>query len=393
MDELHFTNLLIIVAVAFAAPLALGLVPRLMIPAVVLEIVLGIAIGPSGLGWVQSDEPVRVLALLGLAWLLLLAGLEIDLHKLKGRPLKLAALGFGATLVLAAIAAEALHAAGLAEEPLLVAIILTATSLGIVVPLLEDRDLASTPFGQLVIAAGSIADFGAIILLSLFFSEEATGIDTKLVLLGIFAAAVAIIALTLFGAERSMQISAALVRLQDTTAQIRIRGAFLLLVGFAALAEHLGLEVILGAFAAGVILSAVDRDRAMTHTDFRAKLSAAGFGVFIPVFFVDIGLNFDLDALTSSAGAIVRVPLFLLAILAVRGLPALLYRREVGTSRALAAGLLQATTLPFIAAATMIGLSLDAIGSENAAALVAAGLLSVVLFPVLAARRLEAADA
>src|SRR5262249_22242928 len=153
-------------------------------------------------------------------------------------------------------------------------------------------------------------DFGAIILLSLFFSKEATGTDTKLVLLGIFALAIGLVVAVIFGAARSMRISAALVRLQDTTAQIRVRGAFVLLVGFGALAEHLGLEVILGAFAAGVILSAVDRDRAMTHPEFRIKLTAAGFGVFIPVFFVNTGLSFDLHALTSSAGTIARVPLF-----------------------------------------------------------------------------------
>jgi len=389
VSDLHFTNLLIVVVAGFAAPLALGLVPRFKLPAVVLEIVLGIVIGPAVLDWAQPDEPVRVLALIGLAWLLLLAGLEIDLEQLRGRALKLASAGFGISMVLAGGAALILHAGGLAEKPLLVAIILTATSLGIVVPLLEDRHEAGTPFGQLVIAAGSIADFGAIILLSLFFSREATGTGTKLVLLGAFAAAIAAVIAVLFGAARSMRISAALVRLQDTTAQIRVRGAFVLLVGFAALAEHLGLEVILGAFAAGVIVSAVDRDRAMTHPEFRTKLSAAGFGVFIPVFFVYTGMNFDLDALTSSAGTIARVPLFLLAILVVRGLPAMLYRSEIGTRRAVAAGLLQATTLPFIAAATMIGLSLHAIRPDNAAALVAAGLLSVVFFPALAGRELQ----
>ena len=393
MTELHFTNLLIVVAVGFCAPLLVALVPWLKVPAVVFEIVLGIVIGPAGFGWVEADEAVQVMALLGLGWLLFLAGLEIELDRLRGAVLNRAAVGFVVSLALAAGVALALHAAGYAEKPLLVAIILSATSLGIVVPVLQDRGESGTTFGQLVIAAGSIADFGAILLLSLFFSRESGGTGATAVLLGLFALAAALIVAVLVSARHSMRLGGALLRLQDTTAQIRVRGAFVLLVGFAALAEHLGLEVILGTFAAGVIVSAIDRDQMMTHPEFRTKLTAAGFGVFIPVFFVSVGLKFDLDALTSSGSTIARVPVFLAAILLVRGLPALLYREVIGPRRAVAAGLLQATSLPFIAAATMIGLDLGVISAENAAAFVAAGLMSVVLFPALAARVLSAPEA
>src|SRR5204862_411394 len=144
--------------------------------------------------------------------------------------------------------------------------------------------------------------FGAIILLTLFFSGKAsTGTTTKVILLGGFALVVALLAYALVRAERSRRISQVLVRLQDTTAQIRVRGAFALLIGFAALAEQLGLETILGAFAAGAVVSVIDRDERMTHPQFRLKLEAVGFGVFIPVFFVTSGLQFNLDALTSSA--------------------------------------------------------------------------------------------
>ena len=153
------------------------------------------------------------------------------------------------------------------------------------------------------------------------------------------------------GVERSRTIARELVRLQDTTAQIRVRGAVVLMIAFVALAETLGLEVILGAFAAGAILTLVDRDQAMTHPLFRRKLEAIGFGVFIPVFFVTTGLNFDLDALFGSTKALVMVPIFLAALLAVRGIPALLYRQLVGGRRATIAGILQATSLPFIVAA------------------------------------------
>jgi Kef-type K+ transport system membrane component KefB len=247
--------------------------------------------------------------------------------------------------------------------------------------------------GQLVIAAASIADFGAVILLSLFFSREATSTTTKLVLLGGFALVAAAFLLGILGAKRSQRLAGALVRLQDTTAQIRVRGAFLLLVGFVALAERLGLEVILGAFLAGAVLSLVDRDREMTHPAFRAKLEAVGFGVFIPIFFVTSGIVFDLEALFESAATAARVPLFLAALLAVRALPALLYRPLLGPRDVAVAGLLQATSLPFIVAASMIGVDLGLLDQATAAALVAAGLLSVLLFPLVALTLLRRGDA
>jgi Kef-type K+ transport system membrane component KefB len=380
----HFTNLLIVVAAAFAAPLALGLVPALKLPSVVLEIVAGILLGPSVLGWVEVDQAVEVLATIGLAFLLFLAGLEIEFHKLRGRPLVLASLGYALSFVVALVGSWLLDAAGLAQSPLLVAIILTATSLGIVVPVLKDAGEIETGFGQLVVAAASIADFGAIVVLSLFFSREATGTGTKLLLLGSLAVLAAAIGVVVAGAERWSRLTAVFARLQDTTAQIRVRGAFVLLVGFAAIAEHLGLEVILGAFIAGAVLTIVDRDRTMTHPQFRLKLEAAGYGIFVPVFFVTSGVRFDLNALTSSASTLARVPLFLGALLLARGVPAILYRSTVGMRRTVVAGLLQATSLPFIVAATQIGMQLGKISEANGAALIGAGILSVILFPLLA---------
>ena len=182
------------------------------------------------------------------------------------------------------------------------------------------------------------------------------------------------------------------MRLQDTTAQIRVRGAIVLLVGFAAAAQQLGLEVILGTFAAGAILSLADPDRAMTHPDFRRKLEAIGFGVFIPIFFVTSGVRFDLDALAGSGSALAMVPLFLAALLVVRGIPALLYRRLLDRRETLVAGLLQATSLPFLVAATAIGRELGLIGAGEGAALVGAGLLSVLVFPAAGLALLRAVD-
>src|SRR4051794_11033632 len=374
-------NLLLVMAVAFTAPLLLGLFPRLQLPSVVLEIVAGIVIGPSVLGWVEVDQAVQAVALIGLAFVLFLAGLEIEFGKLRGPVLRLTALAFVESFAIALASALCLKAGGLVATPLLVAIILCATSLGVLVPVLKDAGEIASTFGQLIIAAASIADFGAIILLSIFFSGEGDTGSTLLLLGSLFALAVVVL-LVVRGAEHSMRIRADLVRLQDTTAQIRVRAALVLFVGFAAVADALGLEVILGAFIAGAIVSLADRDRAMTHPDFRRKLEAIGFGFFIPVFFVSSGVRFDLDALTSSTSTLVMVPVFLAALVVVRGVPAALYRRRLGTRKAAIAGLMQATSLPFIVAATAIGLQLGLIDAAGSAALIGAGLLSVLCFPL-----------
>ncbi len=384
MTGIHFANLLIVVALAFFVPLLISFVPgAAAFPAVVAEIVAGIIVGPSVLGWVEIDEPVSVLAVLGLAFLLFLAGLEIDLRALLGGPLRLALAGFGASLAIAFATGAGLHAAGLTDSGLFTAIVLTATSLGIVVPVLKDAGEIATPFGQLVVAGASIADFGAIILLSLLFSRDGGGAGSQAILLGGFAIAAGAIGLAIAGAERIPSISRALERLQDTTAQIRVRGAFLLLVVFAFVAERFGLETILGAFVAGALLTLLDRDQAMMHPGFRVKLEAAGFGIFVPTFFIVSGIRFDLGALTSSAGALAKVPVFLAALLIVRGVPALLYRRELGARRTVVAALLQATSLPFLVAAAQIGVELGTIDGTTAAALVGAGILSVLVFPFL----------
>jgi len=378
-----FANLLIVAAVAFAAPFLLGLRPSLRLPSVVLEIIAGIVVGPSVLGLAEVDQAIEVIALVGLAFVLFLAGLEIEFDKLKGSVLRLTAIGFALSFGIALVVALGLQAGGLIETPLLVAIILCATSLGVLIPVLKDAGEINSTFGQLIIAAASVADFGAIILLSIFFSGEG-GTGSTLLLLGSLFVLAAVVYGATKGAEHSMRIRADLLRLQDTTAQIRVRAAIVLFVGFAAIAEQLGLEVILGTFIAGAVLGLVDRDEVMTHPDFRRKLEAIGFGFFIPVFFVTTGVRFDLDALTASTEAIVMVPIFLAALLVVRGLPALLYRNLIDARRIAAAGLMQATSLPFIVAASTIGVELGLVDAAESAALIGAGLISVLLFPLAA---------
>jgi Kef-type K+ transport system membrane component KefB len=387
-----FDNLLIVAAVAFAAPFLLGLRPSLRLPSVVLEIIAGIVVGPSVLGIAEVDQSLEVIALVGLAFVLFLAGLEIEFDMLRGQVLRLTALGFAVSFAIALIVALGLKAAGLVETPLLIAIVLCATSLGVLIPVLKDAGEINTTFGQLIIAAASVADFGAIILLSIFFSGEG-GTGSTLLLLGSLFVLAAVVYGAAKGAGRSMRIRADLLRLQDTTAQIRVRAALVMFVGFAAIAEQLGLEVILGTFIAGAVLGLVDRDEVMTHPDFRRKLEAIGFGFFIPVFFVTTGIRFDLDALTASTETIAMVPIFLTALFVVRGLPALLYKQLIEDRHVAAAALMQATSLPFIVAASTIGVELQLIDPAESAALIGAGLLSVLLFPLAALTALRSSNA
>jgi Kef-type K+ transport system membrane component KefB len=384
MPEISLVGVLIVAAVAFVVPLALGLIPALRVPSVVVEIVAGIVIGPAVLGIVEVDAPLRFMSLLGLAFLLFLAGMEIDLGGLlRGGALRSAVLGFVLSLVIAFGIGLLLGAAGLIRSPLLVAIMLSATSLGIVVPVLADAGKSQSTLGQLVIAGSSVADFGAVILLSLFFSGDSSSVGSTLLLIGAFVVLVAAIGITVSEFEHVGRLNAVLLRLQDSSAQIRVRGALLFLIGFAVLAQLLGLEIILGAFIAGTVLRLVDKDGMMTHTFFRQKLEAVGFGVFIPFFFVVSGIQLDVGALLAGGGAaLAPVPIFLLALLLARGLPAILYRTQVDTRGVLAAALLQATSLPFIVATTGIGTSLGILSPATGAALVVAGLLSVVFFPL-----------
>src|SRR6266516_3806535 len=353
-----FSSVAVIAVVALISPLTVGFT-GLRLPAIVVEILLGIVVGPQVLGWASNDEPVQVLSLIGLAFLLLLAGLEIDFERLRGRLLRITGLGYLLSFGLAVVVGYALRAADLVKSPLLVAIILSATGLGVILPILKDAGQKATPFGQVIVAGSSIAEVGPIVLLSLFFSGESGGLGSKLVLLIGFAVFVGAVGVAIVGAQHSMRLSQALLRLQDTTAEIRVRGAFLLLALFVVLASRFGLEAILGAFLAGATLKLVDRDEGMTHAFFHAKLEAIGFGVF--------------------------VPFFLAALVVVRALPALLYRpfAERG-GQLLAGGLLQATSLSIPVVAGQIGVDLGLIRPENYVALVAAGLISVIVFPLVA---------
>jgi Kef-type K+ transport system membrane component KefB len=397
--NLSFNSVLIIAAVAVLVPLVLGLVPRLPVPEAVLEVIAGIVVGPAVLGWVRVDAPVQVLSDLGLGMLLFLAGLEIDIERLRGPLARLAVSAFAVSVVLGLGCAYAFRLAGQAVQPLLLAIILMSTSAGLLLPLLKDAKEESTGFGQLVMTAAALAEIVPIMLLSLFFSATSATPGAQAVSLAIFAVLLVLAGTALNWVRRLEPAGRLLNRLSDSSAQLRVRASLTLALAFGVLAYRFGFASILGAFAAGLLVRIVDLARHSPHPQFRVKLEGIGFGFLVPIFFISTGVEFPLKALLTNPAALAAVPLFLAALLLVRGLPALLYVRFAGRRRAAAAGLLQATTLTFVIVATQAGLAGEKITPTAAASLLAAGLLSAAVFPAVARRFLprraapEAADA
>jgi Kef-type K+ transport system membrane component KefB len=397
--SISFNSVLIIAAVAVLVPLVLGLVPQLPIPEAVLEVIAGVVVGPAVLGWVRVDAPVQVLSDLGLGMLLFLAGLEIDIERLRGPLARLAVSAFAVSAVLALGCAYAFRLAGEAVQPLLLAIILMSTSTGLLLPLLKDAGEESTGFGQLVMTAAALAEIVPIMLLSLFFSATSATPGAQAVSLAIFVVLLVLSGTALSWVRRLEPAGRLLNRLADTSAQLRVRASLTLALAFGVLAYRFGFASILGAFAAGLLVRIVDLARHSPHPQFRVKLEGIGFGFLVPIFFISTGVEFPLKALLANPAALAAVPLFLAALLLVRGLPALLYVRFTGRRHAVAAGLLQATTLTFVIVAAQAGLAGGKITPTAAASLLAAGLLSAAVFPAVARRFLprgaapEAADA
>ena len=384
---ISFSSLLIVGAVAVAVPLFLGLVPAVKVPAVVLEILGGILVGPTVLGWVHLDVAVRVIADLGLGFLLFMAGFEIDLRRFDRRILILVSRAFLLSMILALLVAYGLQLGGQVRDGLLVGITLVSTSLGVLVPILHDAGQTETIFGRMIMAAGSLAELAPLVLLSVFFSASSKNPGAELGLLAGFIGLTAAIVVVTQRVRVWGPLREVVHRLENTSSQLRVRLAITFALAFSVVAEHFGLATILGAFLAGVIVRRTDETPA-SQEEFQGKLEAIGFGFLIPVFFVSTGVGLDITALFHSTRAIILVPVFLVALLLVRGLPALLYVRVVGRTHAIAAGFMQATSLTFIVVATVIGVQTGHQRTSTAAALVVAGLLSVVIYPPIALRML-----
>ena len=387
--HLTLVNLLGVAIVAFCVPFVLGFFPRNRIPAVALELIAGIVVGPAVLGWIEAGPVVSVMASIGVAFLLFLAGLELDLDVLKGPALVRGALSFLLSFALAYALMTPLGAQGLILSPLLVAIALSSTSLGILVPVLRDAGQLGTPVGRFTMSGSSVAEVGTIALLGVFFAGSGASAAVSALLL----AAVAVLAVLLLAALRYTQHWAPgrriLDRLDETSAQARVRFAVMILLAAATIAMQFGFEGILGTFVAGIVVGIVVRRDRFEHA-LRGKLEAIGYGVFVPVFFVTSGLRFDLSRVKGVA-EVERAAFFFVALIAVRTLPALLYRPFLTWRECLAAGLLQSTNLSFIVVAVAVGTELGRIREINASALVLAGLASAVLLPTAASALLGGA--
>jgi len=374
------TGLVVVLAVAALAPLV---AVRLRLPGALLEIVAGIVLGPAVLGLVRPDATLSAVALLGLSFLLFLAGSEVDLRRFRGTLGRRVAVSLAISLVAAACVVGVLVALGVGGA-VVIGVALLATSLGLVVPVLADAGALGRPIGRIAIAGASAGEVAAVVLLSVGLAESDTPLAGRILLLVLLLAGLAAIGLAVAGVEHSMPLTALVGRLADTSAQIRVRWTVLLVAGLALAAQALGFEAILGAFLAGMLVRALDPDPERTHPLYPVKLDAVGYGLLVPVFFVTSGLTLDLRGLVEHPAALATVPAFLLALLVVRGLPALAFRRELAGRELSALALLQATSLPFLIAATAIGREMGLLDPAVAAGLVAAGLASVLVFPAVA---------
>jgi Kef-type K+ transport system membrane component KefB len=279
------TNLLLVSLVAFAIPFVLAFFPRVGLPSAVAEVLVGMLLGPAALGWIDPDTPVVIFSAVGVAFLLFLAGMELDLRVLQGPPLTLGALGFLLSLAVALSIELAFQQADLVLTPLLVAVALSATSLGIVMPVLADSGRLDAQIGRFTVAGGVVAEFGTIVLLGLFFAKPGSTLVGEALLLMLIAVLAVLLLWLLVRFSRLEATRRVLLRLDDTSAQLRVRLAVLVLLAAAVVASTFGFEAILGTFIAGAVFAVVIRGWDDLAT-YRKKLEGVGFGFFVPVFFV-----------------------------------------------------------------------------------------------------------
>lgn len=376
----HHHPLLIVLFAAALAPLFNELPIRLRLPLVVIELLLGIPIGPQMLDLVGDEVGVRALSALGLCFLFFLAGMDLDFSTLRGTPLRLGGLGWTVSIVLALALTQALSAAGLAFDPFLVGVALATTAIGTLLPILREADDLDSQLGRCVLGAGAIGEFAPIILFSLIMAGDAKLAQRSELLITFIFIALTCVVLVL--RVRPPQVIEILSRTLYKTSQFPVRLSMLLLASMVVMADTFGLNLLLGAFAAGAVVGLVARGP--EAEPFRHKLDAIGFGFLIPIFFIASGTQIDVVALFASPDSLLRVPLFVALFLLVRGAPALLYRRALGKREQLALALLSATSLPLVVVIADLGRATGKISPENAAALVGAAILTVLVFPLIA---------
>jgi Kef-type K+ transport system membrane component KefB len=377
------TTLFLIMAIAVFSPVLSSFLKRwIRIPALVFEIVLGIVIGAQVLAWAEITPTIDFIGQLGLAVLFFLAGFEIDPNVIKGRPLRLAGASWVTSLVLGIGTSLFLHATDVIDSDSLVAFALTTTALGVLFPILSDEGIDKTFFGTHVTAAGTIGEFLPIVAIALFLSGTSPSTASE----ALFLFAIVAVVLSIISARlRPPKVFAWLQSTLRTSAQEYVRFGVLIIGFMVLLAAQLGLDFLLGAFTAGVLYRLILSGAEPDDVDIvESKMQAIGFGFFVPVFFVVTGMGFDVDALFSSPTAMLKVPMFVGLFLLVRGAPALwFYRHDLGARQRIALMFIQCTALPLIVAITAIGLDTGKMRESTAVALVMAGLISVIIFPII----------
>ncbi|WP_024297435.1 cation:proton antiporter [Methylomicrobium lacus] len=381
--EAYPSELLLIAFVAMLAPLLAELPPGFRLPVVVIEIILGILIGPYGLNLAVPDGMIGTLGELGLAFLLFMVGLEIDFDKIRGRPLSLAVGGWFLSFFMAMVCMYFFHAIGLIQAPpLLAAVALSTTALGVLAPILRDRGELDSAFGTYMVAAAAAGEFGPLMIISLLLipTHDSFLHGLFMVTFIIIAFVAANIALN----ARSSRMIEIMTRTMQSSGQLPVRICILLQILFVSLAAKFGLNIVMGAFAAGMVAGLVIKGKA--GEPLRQKLDAIGYGFLIPIFFIVAGMKFEVSALWSAPLAPVQVMLLLGLLLLVRGAPVFLYKKDLAPDEQIPFAFYSATGLPLIVIISEIGVSAELMSPGRATILVCAGMLSVLLFPVLAVK-------
>ena len=378
-------TLVLIGCIAVISPILVEMTRSPGIPGVVFELGLGIIVGPDVLKLAHTSGVVNGFSDMGLAFLMFLAGFELDLLRIRGRPLRLASLGWVASAGLAVAIALAVVSTGLVHDPVALGLSLTTTALGTLLPVLRDASVFDTEFGRYVMAVGTVGEFGPIVAVAVFLTQRDPLITIALLF---FFVATAVGAALLATRTQQPRVVAILRRNLHSSAQLPVRVSVLLILLLVYLAFELGLDVLLGAFAAGIVVSLFSAGE--DSVVIREKLEAIGFGFLVPIFFVVSGMQFDLHSLIHKPSALLQIPLFLLLFLVIRGLPALyVYRKYLPKGQLIPLALFSATGLPLIVVIADIGVSAHRMAPENAAALIAVGILSVLIFPVTGLRGLQ----
>jgi Kef-type K+ transport system membrane component KefB len=379
MIEVDAESFLVITVAALVAALTALAVPRRVAPpVVVLELLLGIAVGPDVLDLAREDDFTEFFGNLGLGMLFFFAGYELDFARLRGRPLALAGAGWLLSLALAYGVGGALAAAGVVLSLLFAGSAMATTAIGTLIPILRDAGELRTRFGTYLLAAGAAGEFGPILLVTLILSGH-NPVHEALLLLSFVALAVVLAIASIRSAGKGWYL---IEEALESSSQPAVRILMVLMFGLLSVAATLGLDVLLGGFVAGIITRLALRGREVEALE--SKLTAIGYGFLIPFFFVTSGIAFDLDSLLSSAGAILEVPMFLALFLVVRGAPALLLYRGVLVARErIALAFFSATQLPLVVAITTIATDQGHMRSSTAAALVGAAILSTLIYPFI----------